>query len=145
MGVFVRCRNCGNNVYLLEEKIEIPGSFGATCPYCQQKYSYLNSEAIEERWDFTCPYCSRPFFIRKSPPLRVRCPHSRSILYIGSDGELSLMDEGQLPPTARPGPVGAVGGLVIGGLVAGPVGALLGLLAGGAIGASVEPLEAEEV
>lgn len=145
IGVFVRCRQCGRNVYLDTNKADLPLVFRITCPFCEHIKNYRRFEAIEERWDFSCPVCSRRFFIRRSPPVTVRCPHCSSVLHISGDGGMTILERGQLPPVGTGIAAGAVIGGLVGAVVAGPIGALLGLMAGGALGAASSVLEATEV
>jgi len=147
LGVFVICRTCNRKVYLdVSAKTELPYSFTLRCSSCLAEHVYRQYEATEEKWDFTCTVCKGRFFIRNPPPRTIRCPHCSSSIYIDYMGRITILERGQLPipaPGTRP-IAGALGGLLLGGVVAGPIGALLGLLAGGAIGASVEYLEAKE-
>ena len=145
LGVFVRCRQCGHNIHLDTNKADLPLVFRPICPYCGHTENYRRLEAIEERWEFNCPFCSRRFFIRRSPPITVRCPHCSSVILISSDGNMTILEHGQLPPVGTAVAAGAVIGGLIGGVVAGPIGALLGLMAGGALGAASSVLEATEV
>lgn len=144
--IFIRCRQCKNNVYVDRPKLALPPTFQLSCPYCGYLDGYSNLEAIEERWEFACPTCSGRFFTRKSPPMRVRCPHCTSLLHIAGDGAVSVLMSGS-PPTGPPVPslAGATIGSLVGAIVAGPIGALLGLIAGGALGAAANVPEAMEV
>jgi len=146
LAVFIRCRQCKNNVYLDRPKVALPSTFPLSCPYCGYVGSYSSLEAIEERWEFGCPTCNRRFFTRKSPPINVRCPHCTSVLHIGGDGSLNVLVPGSVPSGPPVASVaGATVGSLVGAIVAGPIGALLGLIAGGALGAAANVPEAMEV
>jgi len=133
-------------VHLDRSKEALPPSFELSCPYCGYSSSYSSLEAIEERWEFSCPTCNRRFFIRKSPPINVICPHCASSLHIGGDGSLYVTAPGR-PPSGPPAAsvAGATIGSLVGAIVAGPIGALIGLIAGGGLGAAANIPEATEV
>ena len=147
MGVYIICHSCNNKVYLkVREKSELPYFFTLRCPFCLKENIYNLNEVKEEKWEYTCTVCNGKFFIRNPPPRRVRCPYCSSLIYIDRTDKLIILEEGQ-PPLLTPASrsiVGALGGVLLGGLIAGPIGAFLGLLAGGALGASAEYLEAKE-
>jgi DNA-directed RNA polymerase subunit RPC12/RpoP len=147
MGVYIICHSCNNKVYLeVRAKSELPYFFTLRCPFCLKENIYNLNEVNEEKWEYTCTVCNGKFFIRNPPPRRVRCPYCSSLIYIDRTDKQIILEEGQ-PPLLTPASrsiVGALGGVLLGGLIAGPIGAFLGLLAGGALGASAEYLEAKE-
>jgi DNA-directed RNA polymerase subunit RPC12/RpoP len=147
MGVYIICHSCNNKVYLeVRAKSELPYFFTLRCPFCLKENIYNLNEVNEEKWEYTCTVCNGKFFIRNPPPRRVRCPYCSSLIYIDRTDRLIILEKGQAPlltPASR-SIVGALGGVLLGGLIAGPIGAFLGLLAGGALGASAEYLEAKE-
>lgn len=141
------CKQCNQRVYLqVTRKTELSSSFSLRCPFCYTDRVYYLSEVTEERWDSICPFCNGRFYTLNPPPIRVRCPYCSSLLYVENIGYVRILQEGQIPvlaPEARSA-VGAIGGILVGSVIAGPIGALFGLLAGGALGASAEYLEAKE-
>lgn len=74
----------------------------------------------------------------------MKCNHCKSVLYLNSDGTISVINRGTPPTTTKKGTAGgALGGLVVGALIGGPVGALLGAIAGSAIGLTQDNPECE--
>ena len=93
---------------------------------------YYDYEVTQEIHDYKCPFCKKNFFTRKPPPLNVICPHSRSRLYISSDGSVTLLQAGIDPRRDADAAGGALVGALIGALL-GPEGAVLGALLGGGL------------
>lgn len=142
MGSLFTCKSCGYKVYLITQKEELVFPEQIQCPLCGEIREYLEYELQQERYDLTCPVCKGRFFIRKLPPIRVRCPHSNSLLYVRSDGNISIIEIENPPVTTRQGAVGgALGGMVLGGLIAGGEGALLGTLSGAVLGSAFDVKE----
>lgn len=142
MGSFFTCKSCGSNLYLRQQKDELTFPKILMCSICRKSNSYQSYEVQQERYDFSCPVCNGRFFIRRTPPLQVRCPHSNSLLYVNSDGSISVLQIGKPPTTTKGGTGGgALGGLLLGALLGGPAGALLGALAGAALGSSADVKE----
>ena len=144
MGSLFTCKSCQYRVYLITQKEELVFPEQIRCPLCGEIREYLEYEIQQERYDLTCPVCKGRFFIRKLPPIKVICPYSSSLLYIRSDGNISIMEVGSPPATTRQGTVGgALGGMVLGGLIAGGGGALLGTLTGAVLGSAFDVKEAK--
>jgi hypothetical protein len=144
MGSLFTCKSCQYRTYLVKQKEELIFPEQIQCPLCGEINEYLENEIQQERYDLTCPICNGRFFIRKMPPIKVRCPHSNSLLYISSDGSISVIECGTQSTTIRQGTVGgAVGGLILGGLIAGGEGALLGTLTGAVLGSAFDVKEAK--
>ena len=144
MGVFIRCKSCGSDLYspLLKGEIQFPHQF--TCHVCRNMNAYNDHEIQEERYDFSCPNCSGGFHAKRSLPLQGRCPHCKSMLQLNSDGTIVIIESRSPPVTTRRSTAGgAMGGLVLGALLGGPVGALLGAIAGGALGSTQDNPECE--
>lgn len=133
MGSYLRCKFCNSNLYLLEQKDELNFPYEVTCNICFNKNVYYQYEITQEKHSYKCSFCSRPFFITKSPPLQVECPHCSSNIYINSDSSLSIIVEGTKPTRDGETLGGLVGGAAIGSLF-GPVGTLLGGLLGAVLG-----------
>jgi hypothetical protein len=143
MGSFFICKSCHNNTYLVQQKEELLFPQSITCALCAKTNIYLEYEVQQERYDLSCPICKGRFFIRRMPPITIKCPHSNSLLYVSSDGSISVVRSGTQPTTTRGGTVtGALGGLVLGALLAGTEGAFLGTLAGAALGSTSDVKEA---
>lgn len=132
MGCYARCKSCNTNLYLQEQKDQLRFPTQITCFTCSLSNTYYVYEVTQEIHDYKCPFCKKNFFTRRPPPLSVLCPHSKSSLYINSDGSIMLLQNGALPTKESD----AVGGALIGGLIGallGPEGALLGALLGGGL------------
>lgn len=133
MGCYARCKTCNANLYFLEQKEQLQFPLPITCNTCFATNNYLNYEITEERHDYKCSFCEKSFFIKKSPPLTVRCPHCSSQIYVNSDGTLTILLQGELPSRETGVAGGLLGGAAIGSLF-GPAGALLGGILGAALG-----------
>jgi len=133
MGCYARCKHCNSNLYLIEQKTELTFPVDITCNICMKSSRYLNYEVTQERHDYQCIFCKKNFFITRSPPSQIKCPHCLSSLYISSDGLMSIIEEGTLPERQSNALGGILGGALIGSLL-GPSGAILGGLLGGALG-----------
>lgn len=135
MGSFFTCKSCGTNAYLHEQKDELTFPQGLICHNCGQTNSYYAYEVQQERYDFSCGFCNNRFYIRKTPPIDVTCPHCHSLLQITSDGAILIIRNGTLPESrTNDSLLGALGGLVLGGALAGGAGALAGAIIGASLG-----------
>lgn len=144
MGVFLKCKSCGSDLYSTTSKNELQFPTSFTCHVCLYVNQYNDYEIQEERYDLVCVICSGNFHAKRSLPLQGMCPHCKSILYLNSDGTIGVVEQRTPPVTTRRSTVGgALGGLLLGGLIGGPVGALLGAIAGGAIGNTQDNPECE--
>lgn len=104
-----------------------------SCSFCGYQNTHYSYEITQERHDYQCPFCKKSFFIRRSPPLQVLCPHSKSSLYISADGLVTVLATGKMPSKESDAAGGLVTGALVGALL-GPAGAILGGLLGGALG-----------
>jgi len=141
MGCYTRCKSCNANLYISQQKETFPLSFYLTCNICFRQNTYLNHELTEERHDYQCSFCKNQFFIKRSPPLSVSCPHCRSNIYINYDGTITLILQGTLPDKSK----GTVGGLLGGaavGAIFGPEGAIIGGILGALLGSQSTSKEA---
>ena len=101
-----------------------------------------------ERVQYSCPVCTGLFYLPRDPPVRVRCPHSNSLLYVMGRNDIHVLKRGTepLPSPASRWFVGGAGGALLGAAVGGPAGALVGAVIGALLGAgSNVVLEAQEV
>lgn len=135
MGCYARCKNCNSNLYLQQQKENLTFPVTITCYACNNSRVYTVYEITQERHDYNCLFCKKSFFIKRSPPISVSCPHCKSDSYINSDGSLNLLRAGTMPAREQDAAGGLVGGAIIGALF-GPAGAILGGLLGAALGHS---------
>ena len=133
MGCYARCKNCNSNLYIIEQKEQLHFPISITCNICKHTHNYLNYEITQERHDYKCSFCKKSFFIKRSTPITVGCPHCKSRIYIDSVGILSILSQGELPSRESDAAGGLIGGAAIGSIF-GPAGALLGGLLGAALG-----------
>ena len=146
MGSFFICKSCHQHSYLYLQKEGLSFPQPIICNVCGKTNTYLQYEVQQERYDLTCPICDGRFFIRRMPPITARCPHSHSLLHIGSDGKMIVLEPGIQPATTRGSTfTAALAGLVFGALLAEGAGALLGTVAGAVLGASADVREAQYV
>src|SRR2546425_2292143 len=94
MGSYARCKSCNTNLYLTPQKDQLRFPTQVTCSVCRMSNNYYDYELTQEFHDYKCPFCKKNFFTRKPPPLNVLCPHSKSSLYISSDGAITLLKTG---------------------------------------------------
>lgn len=146
MGSFFICKSCHQNAYLYSQKEDLSFPQPVTCGVCGKTNTYVQYEVQQERYDLTCLICNGRFFIRKMPPITVRCPHSGSLLHISSDVRITVLERGIQPATAQSATVtGALAGLVLGTLLAEGAGAILCTVAGALLGDGVDVKEARYV
>src|ERR1041385_5939973 len=105
MGSFFICKYCHNNAYSIQQKYEFQFPQSIPCNICGKINICTEYEVQQERYDLSCPICDGRFFIRKMPPISVKCPHSYSSLHISSDGSISVIEAGSRPTTTRGGSI----------------------------------------
>lgn len=95
---------------------------------------------------FTCPVCNGRYYVPRDPPIRVRCPHCGSLLWTyWNIVEVVIRGTVPVPTPGSRIPLGAIGGGLLGLVLAGPPGAIVGALLGAVTGAAAEGvLEARE-
>lgn len=143
MGTFFACKSCRRNQYLREQKEELSNPQPITCYFCHVRHNYYTGELQQECYDLSCPVCNGRFHVRRPLPITVRCPHSNSLLFVSSDGGITIYQQGTPPNTTHGGTAaGAIGGLALGALLGGAAGAILGALAGAAVGSTANSKEA---
>lgn len=133
MGCYARCKSCNSNLYIAQQKETLPLPLQLTCNICFKQNFYLNYELTEERHDYSCSFCKKQFFIKRSPPLSILCPHCRSNIYINYDGTITVTLQGKLPDRSNDTVGGMIGGAAVGAIF-GPEGAIIGGILGALLG-----------